>query len=710
MKIFFRSVFRERIRHLTDLKGRIFLAIVFVYCFLPAAGQNCDVDFPGTALRDFSSTCGGSSSANLELGKNTYMGDGDIFTFDLPIINISGNIHVNAQGNGKIIIPAGVTVNLDGNFKIDPKNSGCSSANPCIFEIEVNGYANFTDDFESNLVTLVWTGTGTVVVGDDFKNSSNGCMECGAGGCPNFQVNSSDCSDNGSGCSGGDFCTKISACSSDTAKPIITGCPSDQVVDMTGPGCTQPVSWTPPTASDNCTLLPLTESHTPDTPFPKGTTIVTYTATDLAGNFEKCTFTVTVVDIVPPVITGSLPDIFEPANASCKATVTWPTPNATDNCGTPILSCTPPSGSLFSVGTTPVTYTATDDSGRTATRTFNVIVTDNSGPIITGCKDIVVNAASSSCDTKVSWVEPSATDCGNVEMVSSHDPGQTFTLGKTVVTYTATDENGNTSSCKFNVIVEDKTAPVFEHCLTEIIVTADETCSAIATWQPPMASDNCGLATVNPSHSPGDTFPIGKTVVKYTATDNSGNVTVCQFDVLVNNKTLPAFSACPKDILIEANENGIASIHWILPTATAECGEVSLSASHQPGIFNIGTTKVEYKATDNGGNTSYCTFNVIVSQVEIKVDVGKVVTPDGNGINDHLILTNIERFQDNKVVIVDRWGGLIFTGTGYNNENVIWRGTNRSGGLVPTGTYFYTILVRFGSAKIEKSGFVELIR
>ncbi len=693
----------------TGLIKSTFLVIAFVYFFLPVVGQNCDVDFPGTALRNFSGACGGTSTSNLTLGKNTYMGNGDIFTFNLPVVNITGNFSVNAQGSGKIIIPAGVTVNVDGNFQIDSKNSGCTPANPCTFEIVVNGSANFLHNFQNNVVNIVWSGTGTVTVEDNFKNSSNGCMACEAGGCPNFQVNSSECSDNGSGCSGGDFCTKISACSSDTAKPIITGCPSDRVINMTGPGCTQLVSWTRPTATDNCTLLPLAESHTPDTPFPKGTTIVTYTATDVAGNIETCTFTVTVVDIVPPVITGSLPDISKAADASCKATVTWATPNATDNCGTTILSCTPTSGSLFSVGTTPVTYTATDDSGRTATRTFNVTVTDNSGPIITGCKDIVVNATSS-CDAKVSWVEPSVADCGNVTMVSSHDPGQTFTLGKTVVTYTATDENGNTSSCKFNVIVEDKTAPVFEHCLTEIIATADGTCAAVAIWQPPTASDNCGFAAIYSSHSPGDTFSIGKTVVKYTATDSSGNVTVCQFDVVVNNETLPVFSACPNDIPMEANENGIASIDWILPTATAECGEVSLSASHHPGIFNIGTTKVEYKATDNGGNTSYCTFNVIVSQAEIEVDVSKIVTPDGNGINDHLILTNIERFQDNKVVIVDRWGGLIFTGTGYNNENIIWRGTNRSGGFVPTGTYFYTILVRFGSAKIEKSGFIELIR
>src|SRR4030095_8971173 len=112
---------------------------------------------------------------------------------------------------------------------------------------------------------------------------------------------------------------------------------------------------------------------------------------------------------------------------------------------------------------------------------------------------------------------------------------------------------------------------------------------------------------------------------------------------------------------------------------------------------------------DDGGNAAYCYFNVTVSQMEIDINVGKVVTPDGNGINDRWILTNIEKFPNNKVEVVDRWGGLIFTGTKYNNENVVWRGTNRGGEPVPTGTYFYSIFVSYGSATIEKTGFIELV-
>lgn len=530
----------------------IFILFILSASHLPGICQNCDVDFPGTASRNFSSACGGPSSLNLTLGKNSYLGNGDIFTFDIPYIHITGNVNVNAQGSGKIVIPADVTVDVDGNFQLDSKNSGCSSSNPCMFEIEVNGTLNLAHNFQNNIINVMWSGSGTVVVDDQFKNSSNGCMSCHTAGCPNFQGNSSDCSDNGSSCSGGNFCKNINACLTDLISPVITGCPSNQIVNHSGIGCAQPVSWSPPNASDNCNLSTFSSSHTPGSLFPNGTTTITYTAKDVAGNTSTCS--------------------------------------------------------------------------------FNVVVVDNTDPIMTGC------------------------------------PGT-------------------------------------------IIVSADTSCKALVTWTAPTAIDDCEVVTLASSHNPGDTFLIGETQVKYTATDRDGNVSVCIFNVVVKNETLPIISDCPSDIALKGDESGTASANWTIPTASTQCGEVTLVGSHQPGdLFAIGTTKVEYKAVNNTGNTSHCNFNVIVSPTGIEIDVSKVITPNGDGVGDEWIVKNIEKFKDNKVVVVDRWGGVVFNGSNYDNQNVVWQGTNRSGDKVPTGTYFYTISVRYGTEMIEKSGFIELIR
>jgi gliding motility-associated-like protein len=134
-----------------------------------------------------------------------------------------------------------------------------------------------------------------------------------------------------------------------------------------------------------------------------------------------------------------------------------------------------------------------------------------------------------------------------------------------------------------------------------------------------------------------------------------------------------------------------------------------MGSSHAPGdYFGLGTTIVEYKATDSDGNSSTCTFSVTVDYDEVQFEMVRIITPDGDGINDQWVLGNIEKFNDNKVTIVDRWGSVIFSARGYNNEDVIWRGTNSGGVTLPTGTYFYTISVRIGPALVEKKGFVEL--
>ena len=54
-----------------------------------------------------------------------------------------------------------------------------------------------------------------------------------------------------------------------------------------------PVTWTPPTVTDNCPGVVTTASHLPGTNFPAGTTTVTYTSTDVYGNVSTSSFNVT---------------------------------------------------------------------------------------------------------------------------------------------------------------------------------------------------------------------------------------------------------------------------------------------------------------------------------------------------------------------------------------------------------------------------------
>jgi hypothetical protein len=104
----------------------------------------------------------------------------------------------------------------------------------------------------------------------------------------------------------------------------------------------------------------------------------TVNAMDCCGNnAAQCSDTAEVQDDINPVIGACPADIVANADAgACDGTnVSWTDPTAADNCDpAPSVSCVPMSGSFFSVGTTPVTCTATDACGNEDTCSFNVTV------------------------------------------------------------------------------------------------------------------------------------------------------------------------------------------------------------------------------------------------------------------------------------------------------------------------------------------------
>ncbi len=69
------------------------------------------------------------------------------------------------------------------------------------------------------------------------------------------------------------------------------------------------------------------------------------------------------------------------------------------------------------------------------------------------------------------------------------------------------------------------------------------------------------------------------------------------------------------------------------------------------------------------------------------------ISPNGDGNNDIWWIDGIENYQNNTVEIFNRWGDKIIEYHNYNNNNVAWDGKNKSGKLVPDGTYYYLIKI-----------------
>ncbi|HRI27381.1 MAG TPA: HYR domain-containing protein, partial [Chitinophagales bacterium] len=150
------------------------------------------------------------------------------------------------------------------------------------------------------------------------------------------------------------------------------------------------------------------------------------------------------------------------------------------------LTVTNNAPSSFPVGTTQVTWTATDAAGKTATCTQDVTVVDNQQPSLT-CPNSVSTVPnlgvctrsytttnptfSDNCSvTKLTWVMTNATTGASAATGINYVGTQTFNAGSTTVTYIASDAANNTRSCNFNVAITDNQPPTLT-CPTPQTVT-----------------------------------------------------------------------------------------------------------------------------------------------------------------------------------------------------------------------------------------------
>ncbi|MEL6637886.1 MAG: HYR domain-containing protein, partial [Bacteroidota bacterium] len=430
--------------------------------------------------------------------------------------------------------------------------------------------------------------------------------------------------------------------------------------------------------------------------FPLGSTTVTYSAVDAAGNTAECSFVVTVVDRSAPVI-DCPDDLTVSADAGqCAAVVDWDLPNTTD-CGTVTLTVSQAPMSTFAVGTTTVTYTATDAAGNSSNCSFDVTVEDNENPIFANCPPSDVNiGATNNCEAIVTWTPVTATDnCVLLPLVSTHEPGDTFPVGETTVRIVALDVNGNTTECEFVVNVPDNSAPVFSDCPDDVTLSVDAgTCEAVHSWTPPTVTDDCSNIIPVASNDPGDAFPLGQTVVTYTATDAAGNSNVCSFSVTVEDDENPTID-CPADLVLRIDGEVISDPSNVLVAASTAAGctglivefgeptgmdncDGSLTATQiagpdNGGSFALGENVVTFEVEDAAGNFVDCSFSITVEDLPA---VAINASPDAAGCTNSTV-------QLTPTIIA----GASYTWTTPGGDNVNQTTLDITIGSATTGTY-----------------------
>ncbi len=109
--------------------------------------------------------------------------------------------------------------------------------------------------------------------------------------------------------------------------------------------------------------------------------------------------------------------------------------------------------------------------------------------------------------------------------------------------------------------------------------------------------------------SPG-LLPLGTTPVRVAAHDQAGNVSYCDFDIVVSDTTKPLL-LCPDAMEQEATGPAGAEARYFVVANDAVTEASRLAVQYEPLLGSdvaVGTTSVRVTATDAAGNSSTCSF------------------------------------------------------------------------------------------------------
>jgi gliding motility-associated-like protein len=501
---------------------------------------------------------------------------------------------------------------------------------PANSNVIVNGACSFTIPNYTSLATVSdnCTASGSIVV---TQSPVAGTVLSGFGTTQVITLTANDGNGNTNTCN---FTITLT----DNIAPSIT-CPVNQNVVANASCQFSLANYTAmATVTDNCTAsgsIVVTQSPVAGT-LVSGTQVVTLTANDGHGNTSTCTFSVIVTDNTVPTISVCAPNQTGNTNASCQFSI----PNymglitVTDNC-TPTGSLTiiqnPVVGTLVGIGTTPIVVTVTDANGNSSVCNFNLVVTDITGPTV-ACpanQNIILNGSCAGTIpdyTSMATVTDNCTASGSIIVTQSPVVGTPISGAGTiqVITLTATDGNGNSSTCNFNATAVDNTIPTIT-CPANQNVTANASCQFTLADYTSMAtvSDNCtasGVITVTQSPAIGSLVS-GTQIVTLTANDGNGNIANCTFSVIVTDNTAPTISVCPSNQTGNTNATCQFSIpnYMGLITTSDNCtatGALTITQNPVVGtLVGIGTTPIVITVADANGNSSICNFNVVVTDI-----------------------------------------------------------------------------------------------
>ena len=168
--------------------------------------------------------------------------------------------------------------------------------------------------------------------------------------------------------------------------------------------------------------------------------------------------------------------------------------------------------------------------------------------------------------------------------------------------------------------------------------------------------------------------------------------------------TLTLDSVCPYSSILKVSASGVfgnqPKLKWDFGDAIVLSG--SGSGPYQLSWPAAGTKKVKLTVSSSLFNSkcSASSDSVMINIQKCQPLIPNVITPNGDGKNEHLAIKHLSSYPKSGIEIYNRWGNLIYQSSDYKND---WPIENN----VSDGTYYYIITISDGR---KFTGFFTLFR
>ncbi len=332
------------------------------------------------------------------------------------------------------------------------------------------------------------------------------------------------------------------------------------------------------------------------------------------------------------------------------------------------------------------TVTVTDANGCIATSTIDVFVRSNPQVVNIDVTATLCNEPNGAIVLTVNTTDPTLTyDWSHDANLNSPNASNLATA-----TYTVTITAASTCDTVIDIFVPAINPPVVDSVIVKDSYCGNEDGVAsvqVTSGTPPYVftwSHDTSLVTNTATDLVEGTYTV--TVTDANGCDTTLSVSIVEIEApqlsVVPNVPQTIYSGQAVDIEVSL-VSPIDSVYYEwLEFPGLDCYDCT-----NPIATPDRSTTYQVRVTDNFTGCTDTAYVTIVVRDETNIFIPNAITPNGDGANDTWVLRELATFPDNEVIILNRWGDVVFSASPYQND---FDGTY-NGTPLPAGTYYYII-------------------